>query len=57
MNKHSAIHAELIQNFRSDAALPGLDLEPLETLHAKIKEQEKQIYPKVLEQLILNYEK
>ena len=37
MNKHSAIHAELIHNFRSDASLPGLDLEPLKALHTKIK--------------------
>ncbi len=37
MNKHSAIHAELIHNFRADASLPGLDLKPLETLHTKIK--------------------
>ena len=37
MNKHSAIHAELIRNFRSDAGLPELNIEPLKALHAKIK--------------------
>lgn len=37
MHKHSDIHAELIHNFRSDATLPALNVEPLHALHARIK--------------------
>jgi len=37
MNQHSEIHAEMIRNLRTQASLPGLDLGPLEMLHAKIK--------------------
>lgn len=37
MHKHSDIHAELMSNFRSDAGLPSLNIDPLHALHAKIK--------------------
>ena len=37
MHKHSAIHAQLIRNYRPEAGLPQLSIEPLQALHARIK--------------------
>jgi len=37
MHKHSAIHAELIRNHLPEASVPKLNLEPLQTLHTRIK--------------------
>jgi len=37
MAQHSAIHAELIANYRSDAAIPQLEINPLGTLHDRLQ--------------------
>ena len=37
MHKHSAIHAELIRNHLPEAGVPKLNIEPLQTLHTRIK--------------------
>ena len=37
MHKHSAIHAQLIRNYRAEVRLPQLSLQPLQTLHDRIK--------------------
>ena len=37
MSQHSAIHAQLIANYRSNAAIPQLHPDPLTTLHERLK--------------------
>jgi hypothetical protein len=37
MAQHSLIHAEMIANYRSDAAIPQLQVTPLATLHDRLK--------------------
>lgn len=37
MAQHSAIHAEMIANYRSNAEIPELEINPLETLHERVK--------------------
>jgi hypothetical protein len=37
MARHSAIHAELIANYRTDASIPQLEIDPLKTLHDRLK--------------------
>jgi rubrerythrin len=37
MAQHSAIHAELIANYRSNADVPQLEINPLGTLHDRLK--------------------
>ena len=37
MSQHSAIHAEMIANYRTNAAVPRLQLEPLIALHERLK--------------------
>jgi hypothetical protein len=37
MARHSAIHAELIGNYRTDASIPQLEIDPLKTLHERLK--------------------
>ncbi len=36
MHKHSAIHAQLVRNYRSEARIPKFNPQPLQQLHAKI---------------------
>jgi hypothetical protein len=37
MAQHSAIHAEMIANYRSNADIPHLEINPLGTLHDRLK--------------------
>ena len=37
MARHSAIHAEMIANYRSNAEIPQLEFNPLEILHDRLK--------------------
>lgn len=37
MAQHSAIHAEMIANYRDNAEVPQVDTKPLETLHDRVK--------------------
>jgi rubrerythrin len=37
MAQHSAIHAEMIANYRSNAKIPQLEINPLGTLHDRLK--------------------
>lgn len=37
MAQHSAIHAEMIANYRSNADIPQLEINPLGTLHDRLK--------------------
>jgi DNA phosphorothioation-dependent restriction protein DptG len=37
MAQHSDIHAEMIANYRSNAEIPQLQTDPLETLHERLK--------------------
>lgn len=37
MAKHSEIHAQMIANYREDAKIPGLAIDPLTTLHERLK--------------------
>lgn len=41
MEKHSDIHAEMIANYRSDAQIPELQVNPLATLHDRLKKNLK----------------
>ena len=38
MAQHSAIHAEMIANYRNEAKIPQLDVNPFATLHDRLKE-------------------
>lgn len=41
MEQHSDIHAEMIANYRSDAQIPELQVNPLATLHDRLKKNLK----------------
>ena len=42
MAQHSSIHAEMIANYRSDIKIAQLDVDPLATLHDRLKDSLKE---------------